>query len=106
VNFSEYIDNPTDCIFDNEDASALGFMLQLFEGSGTATWHRKTVEWFLVYLITELAVTPHNIRQGCNAVSILNAYQGIVQGLVCKNPRPTNIRAIGKLIPFPERRQI
>ncbi|KAI9774155.1 MAG: hypothetical protein M1840_005248 [Geoglossum simile] len=81
VNFSKYIDNPIDCVFDNEDASALGLMLQLFEGSGTATWHRKTVEWFLVYLITELAVTPHNIRQGCNAVSILNAYQSVVQGL-------------------------
>ena len=107
VKFSEYIDNPTDCIFDNEEASALGLMFQLFEGSGTATWHRKTVEWFLVYLITELAVTPHNIRQGCNAVSILNAYQGIVQGLVRNNPLPTNIRAGCKLIPIPtERREI
>jgi len=39
------------------------------------------VEYFMVYLITEIAATPHHIRQGCNAPKFGKAYQIIVQDL-------------------------
>lgn len=35
-----------------------------------------------VYLITEIGVTPHNIRQGFNAPSLDHAYQSVIQDLV------------------------
>lgn len=35
-----------------------------------------------VYLITEIGVTPHNIRQGFNAPSLEHAYQSVIQDLV------------------------
>lgn len=35
-----------------------------------------------VYLITEVGVTPHNLRQGRNAPSIESAYQSVIQDLV------------------------
>lgn len=35
-----------------------------------------------VYLITEIGVTPHNLRQGFNAPSLDHAYQSVIQDLV------------------------
>lgn len=35
-----------------------------------------------IYLITEIGVTPHNIRQGFNAPSLEHAYQSVIQDLV------------------------
>ncbi|KAF2398200.1 hypothetical protein EJ06DRAFT_127188 [Trichodelitschia bisporula] len=66
---------------DSEDASVVGYIFKRFEHSGTRFWPAKTVEWFLVYLLTEMAVTPHTIRQGRNAVSLISAYQHILQKL-------------------------
>lgn len=36
-----------------------------------------------IYLITEIGVTPHNLRQGFNAPSLDHAYQSVIQDLVC-----------------------
>ncbi|KAH0565257.1 hypothetical protein GP486_001354 [Trichoglossum hirsutum] len=80
-NFAKHIEDPVETFLDNDDSSALGHMLQVFADSGTSTWHRKTVEWFLVYLITEIGATPHTVRQGHNSVTVAAAYRNIVQDL-------------------------
>jgi hypothetical protein len=69
-------------ITDNHDASVIGFMYKLFEHTGSSLWHRKTVDWFLVYLLTEVVIVPHNIRQGRSEISLMSAYQSVVQNLV------------------------
>ncbi|KAH0538158.1 hypothetical protein FGG08_005216 [Glutinoglossum americanum] len=79
--FRKYLREPIECMPDNDDASVLGHMLQLFAKSGTSSWHRKTVEWLAVYMITEFGATPHTIRQGHNAVSVVAAYRTVVQDL-------------------------
>ena len=80
-NFKRHLSEPLDAFFDNDDASAVGHVFQAFAEQGTKTWHRKTVEWFLVYLITEVGVTPHNFRQGFNAPSFESAYSSVIQDL-------------------------
>ena len=80
-NFNRHLSEPIDALFDNDDASAVGTCIKAFADKGTNTWHRKTVEWFLVYLITEVGVTPHNFRQGCNAPSFESAYSSVIQEL-------------------------
>lgn len=80
-NFSRHLSEPIDAMFDNDDASAVGHAFQAFADQGTTTWHRKTVEWFLVYLLTEVGVTPHPVRQGFNAPSFECAYSTVIQDL-------------------------
>ena len=80
-NFNRHLSEPLDALFDNDDASAVGHVFQAFADQGTKTWHRKTVEWFLVYLLTEVGVTPHNMRQGFNAPSFESAYSSVIQDL-------------------------
>jgi hypothetical protein len=79
----DYLKYPRDRRLESEEASVLGFLWKRFRKSGTHTWHRPTVEWFLVYLLTELAASPHTIRQGRNTISLISAYQQVVQDLVC-----------------------
>jgi hypothetical protein len=84
-NLEEYLNYPRDRRVESEEGSALGFMWKRFSKSGTHTWHQPTVEWFVVYLLTELAATPHTVRQGRNAVSLISAYQKVVQDLVSRS---------------------
>ena len=79
--FDRHLSEPMDALFDNDASSAVGHVFQAFADQGTKTWHRKTVEWFLVYLITEVGVTPHNFRQGCNAPAFETAYSSVIQDL-------------------------
>jgi hypothetical protein len=81
----EYLEYPRDRRLESEEASVLGFMWKRFRKSGTHTWHKPTLEWFLVYLLTELAAAPHTIRQGRNTLSLISAYQQVVQDLVSRN---------------------
>ena len=37
---------------------------------------------FMSIVMTEVAVTPHNIRQGGSAVSVMSAYRSVVQNRV------------------------
>jgi hypothetical protein len=67
---------------DNHDASVTGLMYKLFKHTGSSTWHRRTVDWFLIYLLTEVVIVPHNIRQGRSELSFMSAYQTVVQKLV------------------------
>ncbi|KAL8866196.1 MAG: hypothetical protein Q9174_006444, partial [Haloplaca sp. 1 TL-2023] len=77
----QHLSEPADAIFDNENASAPGYVFSAFADQGTSTWHRRSVEWFLTYLITEVGVTPHTCRQGHNAPGINLAYQSVIQDL-------------------------
>ncbi|KAL8812163.1 MAG: hypothetical protein Q9200_001243 [Gallowayella weberi] len=78
---SQHLSEPADAIFDNENASAPGYVFSAFADQGTSTWHRRTVEWFLTYLITEVGVTPHPQRQGFNAPDLNLAYQAVINDL-------------------------
>lgn len=46
----KYLEEPIDAMFGNDDASAVGHVFQAFAEQGTKTWHRRTMEWFLVSL--------------------------------------------------------
>ena len=85
---SQHLSEPVNAIFDNENASAPGYVFAAFADQGTSTWHRRTVEWFLTYLITEVGVTPHPLRQGYNAPSIDTAYQSVIQDLKRRRHAP------------------
>ncbi|KAI4125314.1 MAG: hypothetical protein LQ338_004328 [Usnochroma carphineum] len=85
---SQHLSEPINAIFDNENASAPGYVFNAFADRGTSTWHRRTVEWFLTYLITEVGVTPHNRRQGQNAPELEDAYSSVIQDLKRRRHAP------------------
>ena len=76
---SNHLREPPECLFGNPDASALGQVWKAFSSSGTKGWYKATVEWFLVYLMTEIICTLHSISQGHNAPTLQFAYQNIIQ---------------------------
>src|SRR6187551_1240546 len=82
TNLSHYLAMSRDDLCQEHFASAVAQVFLEFSESGTRTWYRKNVEWFLVYLITEVAATPHNIRQGYSVPSLMDAYDAIVHELV------------------------
>ncbi|KAF2834473.1 hypothetical protein M501DRAFT_944113 [Patellaria atrata CBS 101060] len=65
----------------DEDASVLNFIVALFRNTGTSTWGKKDPEWLMAYLLSEIAATPHNIRQGRNGFSLQSGYQAVVEKL-------------------------
>lgn len=73
-----FLENTPRYHFQDNYASGLAQIYEEFARTGTDTWHRKTTEWFLVYLITEIGVTPHNRRQGFSVPSLLDAYDAVV----------------------------
>ncbi|KAI4209467.1 MAG: hypothetical protein LQ351_007598 [Letrouitia transgressa] len=93
-----HLSEPIETIFDNENASALGYVFSAFADSGTDTWHKRTVEWFLTYLITEVGVTPHPMRQGYNAPGIETAYQAVIQDLKRRRHAPWRKNETVKLV--------
>ncbi|KAL8705938.1 MAG: hypothetical protein Q9201_000993 [Fulgogasparrea decipioides] len=84
----QHLSEPASFIFDNENASAPGYVFSAFADQGTSTWHRRTVEWFLTYLITEVGATPHAHRQGFNAPGLELAYQSVIQDLKRRRHAP------------------
>ncbi|KAI0876467.1 hypothetical protein GGS24DRAFT_498897 [Hypoxylon argillaceum] len=62
----------------HHDASVIAHTMHAFQHSGTRDWKcnykERVAVWLIVYLFTEAAVTPHNIRGGRNAAEILDAY--------------------------------
>ena len=84
-NLFDYIHTPSDLLLTMPKVSAIGYVLREFLEKGTNTpgqWHRQTVEWFLVHLITEIGTTPHNIRQGHSQLGVLDIYQEVIRELV------------------------
>lgn len=73
---------PSECRILDESTSALARVWQVFERTGTSTWPSESVEWFLVYLITEVSATPHTISEGFNAPSLPQAYEAVALDLV------------------------
>lgn len=57
-----------------------------FDKAGMLRPGIESLEWFLVFLVTEFASTPHNLRQGRNAPDIQKAYSTIVSDLVYPIP--------------------
>ena len=68
-------------LMNNSDANSLAHVAEAFLDSGTSRWHRRTVEWLVVYLFTEAVGTPHNIRQGRSSITLLNGYHEVAQDL-------------------------
>ncbi|PKS07399.1 hypothetical protein jhhlp_006001 [Lomentospora prolificans] len=85
--FREWLDQPDQFMHDSE-VSILAHVAENFTASGTSRWHYPTVEWLIVYLMTEAATVPHNIRQGRNSISLLTAYQDIARELKQRQKRP------------------
>lgn len=82
----ESLEEPPMALEIDPDVSVVGHVLERFRHDGMAKWHRRTVEWLAVYLVTEIGSTPHNIRHGRAGCSITNAYLKIVQNLVSSLP--------------------
>lgn len=87
---NEHLNRPADTFYDNDDGSVIGLMFELFAKTGTSTWvcdlllydstvltifeqHRSDVDWFLIYLLTEVAAAPHHRKSGFSNTS-LSAY--------------------------------
>ena len=79
--FQDHLKDDPDAVLTNPDVSVVGHLLEKFEVDGMKGWEQESVEYFLVYLFTELGVTPHNIREGRNSISTLTAMQATVQEL-------------------------
>jgi len=84
--FETHLKEPRDSISDNDVASATAFVSKRFEDKDTQHWPEISVEWFMMYLITEVGVTPHADRQGYNAPSLDGAYQDLIQEFVSLSP--------------------
>lgn len=92
--FQDWLEQP-DQFMEDADVSVLAHVAENFVSSGTSKWHYPTVEWLVVYILTEAAVVPHNIRQGRNSTSLLTAYQDIARELVSSPLLPP------PFVPFP-----
>lgn len=79
--FRKWLDQP-DSFMTDSDVSVLAHIAESLTHSGTSRWHYPTVEWLVVYILTEAAVVPHNIRQGRNSTSLLTAYQDLARDMV------------------------
>ncbi|KAJ8125447.1 hypothetical protein O1611_g8192 [Lasiodiplodia mahajangana] len=76
--FEKLINSPGYDMLYHRDASVIAHTMHAFQHSGTRRWdctcNESAAIWLVVYLFTEAAVTPHNIRGGRSAVEILDAY--------------------------------
>ncbi|EAT88315.2 hypothetical protein SNOG_04555 [Parastagonospora nodorum SN15] len=81
ANMQHYLHTPPEELKEDNFASCVSHIYREFSETGTDTWRRKNAEWFLVYLVTELGTTPHNIRQGYSVPSLMDAYDAIVHEL-------------------------
>ncbi|KAI0424223.1 hypothetical protein F5Y09DRAFT_324992 [Xylaria sp. FL1042] len=79
----------------HQDASVIAHTMHAFQHSGTKRWKRtcndNAAVWLIVYLFTEAAVTPHNIRGGRSAIEILDAYMEIMKSLKKKKDLPWSL---------------
>jgi hypothetical protein len=86
LNLPYYLELSQNDLAKEKFASATAQIFRQFSETGTDTWYMKNTEWFLVYLITEVAATPHNIRQRYSVPSLMDAYHSIVHELVSFYP--------------------
>lgn len=81
TNLRHYVEKTPAALLTDNFASAIAQVWLEFSRTGTDSWKKKSVEWFLVYLITEVGAAPHNVRQGYSVPSLTDAYDTIVQEL-------------------------
>ncbi|KAK2801874.1 hypothetical protein FQN51_005023 [Onygenales sp. PD_10] len=88
----EYLQQSSNDILKNPNASTVGLVLNEFADTGTSTWEKPTAEWLLVYLATELGTCPHNDTLGHSSISMVEGYQDILRDLVrsCDIPPPVD----------------
>lgn len=82
TNLPYYLNMSREQLAETNFASVVAQVFKEFSETGTDSWYRNDVEWFMVYLITEIGTTPHNIRQGYSVPSLMDAYDAIVHELV------------------------
>ncbi|KYK54097.1 hypothetical protein DCS_06053 [Drechmeria coniospora] len=86
--FKNHLASRLELVLQDPEASVLGHTMKTFLNGGTSRWGRRTVEWLIVYLFTEAAVAPHNIRHGRIAISYLQAYSNIAKELKKQHNEP------------------
>lgn len=92
---SKRLEVPVASTLRNASTSALTSIHQRFSSGGTTRWPLKSVEWLLIYIITEFESTP-NTSFGRGAIpEIQNAYRPVVRDLV---GRPCCIQSTFRLL--------
>ena len=79
----EKVQVPSNTSTESESVNVLEFLRHTYANTGTNTWPSKSVEWFLVRLITKVLVVPHGWHSGSTIPEIQNAYLPLVRDLVC-----------------------
>ena len=67
---------------ENPKSSVIGNRIASLQEHGAKDWYERTVEWFMVYLLSEVGCGPQNIYSGRSAVSLRSALHNTVQDLV------------------------
>lgn len=80
--FREHIQQTLEARLKDPDASVIGSQMSALQERGASEWYQHTVEYFLVFLVTEIGITPHNHLSGHSAASLLSALQSISRDLV------------------------
>ena len=62
--FRSQIQEPLAARMVNAESSLVANIIRSMEERGTADWHQLTIEWFLVYLVTEISIAPNNLVGG------------------------------------------
>ena len=70
---------------ENPKSSVIGNRVATLQEHGAKDWHERTVEWFLIYLVSEIGVAPQNMYSGRSAVSLRSALHNTVQDLVSRS---------------------
>ncbi|CAI4215690.1 unnamed protein product [Parascedosporium putredinis] len=88
--FREWLDQPDQFMHDSE-ISILAHVAENFIASGTSRWHYPTVEWLIVYLMTEAATkqrqkrpwergeSPRLVRKYLNCLEELRAIEDLAE---------------------------
>lgn len=50
--------------------------------NGTSGWYEPTMEWLLVFVVTEMGIAPQNMASGRSALSVLSVLQNTIVDLV------------------------
>lgn len=80
--FRRHISQPMSFRMKDPDGTVIGSQMKALETRGVEGWYQLTVEYFLVHLVTEIGVTPHNHLSGHSASSLISALKGINRDLV------------------------
>ncbi len=83
ITLPEEVQVPPHAKTESESVNVLEYLRNAYANTGTDTWPSKSVEWFLVRLITKVLVVPHGLHSGSTIPEIQKAYLPLVRDLVC-----------------------